>query len=764
MAVAASNMINAEEILTEVGEDFLSCSICKDRYNNPKILPCHHTFCQECLIGLATQSENNTLTCPTCGSKCQYRGERNLKPNIFMISLLGQVPKKKKEVRVVPNRCEHCEENQVSYICTDCDSDQYCCKSCSKAHTKLKFTRSHRVLPIDEFKVLKIKNPASFHPINYCSMHTTNELHYYCNTCNVAICLECTVIDHRVPQHSHRNLKDVVKDCTTDLEKMVAKLKDKASEAEKNEMSARDTCKLVKALCEQETGKVQRKADEIEQILKRKSEDSIQSVKIEETQLVGALSAEYNKQAERQECLASDLEIKHGHLSSMCSYVEMLMHCGNPIHILKMENPTKYYANKILTVETNPKIHYEVMEFQSMGNNSIKLGVLRSDTEISLCSVTGVPTQLQKGDHANILIRAKDREGKQVISRQEVQAQVLKPNGSWVDGRVVNNNDGTYNLMLTGQSDGIYQVKMTIGQQPIPRTPVQIPVKKGLVKIIGKEGTLDGQFQHPCGIAINKHGNYVAADGNNCRVQIIDGNGNCKKVLKFTKFERSFIPFDIAISNDDKYFMTDAGNNQIVVSDENGKVFRCFGQKELRDPCGIAISPLDGAVYVTEWDRNIEKSDKEGHCIKKFKQNGEFIKVMGNYGNGRGQFKGPYFISIDCQGMMFVTEYINDRIQVFSSDNRPLYFFGRPGKDGGAVHGPRGIAIDRNRYIYVCDCTNRIHKFDSGGRFIAFADGDLSGLDHPVGLALTNDTPSKVVVADKKNNCIQSIRSVNVHC
>ena len=51
-------------------EEQLTCPVCLDLYTNPKILPCHHSFCQECLEGLPQEREARGdtyyLSCPTC--------------------------------------------------------------------------------------------------------------------------------------------------------------------------------------------------------------------------------------------------------------------------------------------------------------------------------------------------------------------------------------------------------------------------------------------------------------------------------------------------------------------------------------------------------------------------------------------------------------------------------------------------------------------------------------------------------------------------
>ena len=106
---------------------------------------------------------------------------------------------------------------------------------------------------------------------------------------------------------------------------------------------------------------------------------------------------------------------------------------------------------------------------------------------------------------------------------------------------------------MIGQMHGKYQVTMTMGDQPIPGSPVIIPVIKG-VKTIGSEGSDEGQYNKPYSVAINKDGDIVTADRNKNRLQITTREGTVKKILKFTKFNEPFRPCDIVVSSDNTYY------------------------------------------------------------------------------------------------------------------------------------------------------------------------------------------------------------------
>lgn len=59
----------AEMCTYEINEEHLICSICLDCWKgkNPKILPCQHTYCADCLRKLRVQ--NNRIKCPNCNQR-----------------------------------------------------------------------------------------------------------------------------------------------------------------------------------------------------------------------------------------------------------------------------------------------------------------------------------------------------------------------------------------------------------------------------------------------------------------------------------------------------------------------------------------------------------------------------------------------------------------------------------------------------------------------------------------------------------------------
>ncbi|XP_070547907.1 tripartite motif-containing protein 2-like [Ptychodera flava] len=729
------------KVLEEIGEDFLCCTICLEQFKSPKILPCLHTFCEQCLVTLVEKT--GSLNCPECRQQYQLPvgGVSAIKGNFFMANLIEIFKQRLESSQGGKLKCEGCQENSATHRCMECI--QYICDSCAKVHRNILLTRTHKLMTIEEFETVQSTSPVTLRAVEYCSVHSQNELKFYCETCQVPVCSDCTIVKHRIPEHLHRDLKDAADEYLSELKDVVDKLKVKEQEAEKNKTLAKQIHSDLTEQCSREERKVRMKAEEI-----------IKKIKREEQRLIDELQNNYKIKIKHAAVEIDEMELNHGNIKSTCSYIEMLMHHGNAAQLLSTKGDAGTRIKQLITSESEPQIQHDEVVFTSgcdFNEHGI-LGILRSDICTSKCTVDNIPKQLVKGDSADLLVTTRDSMGNQVVPKHPVKAKVRKPDASWEDINVLDNKDGTHRVTVFGQMDGQYEVTMTVGDQPMTECPVIIPVIKGLVKTIGSEGSDEGQYYDPWSVAINKNGDIVTADTENNRLQITTRDGTFKKILKFQQCKMPFTPYDIAVSSDNAYYSLDNLNNQVVVSDEDGNVIRNFGQNELKGPFGIAISPLDGNVYVT---------DRDDNCVRIYTKHGKYLRSFGSYGEGQGEFFGPGGVVIGSTGMVFVADQCNNRIQVFNAHDQYLYSFDCKSAADESVH-PRRITIENDKYIYVTATSTDVYsadgfifKFKSSGEFVCRIDSDSDGLNWPTGIALTDDVPCRVVVADTDNHCIK---------
>ena len=119
-------------------------------------------------------------------------------------------------------------------------------------------------------------------------------------------------------------------------------------------------------------------------------------------------------------------------------------------------------------------------------------------------------------------------------------------------------------------------------------------------------------------------------------------------------------------------------------------------------PYGITVNP-PGDVYVV---------DAFNNRVQKFDSSGNYLSQFGSSGSGDGQFNGPYGVAIDSGGNIYVTDLSNNRVQKFDSSGNYLSQFGSSGSGDGQFNGPIDVAIDATGNIYVTDTdNNRVQVF-----------------------------------------------------
>ena len=145
---------------TKVTEASLSCSICLRRFQKPRILPCLHSYCEDCLIEYAP-SGTERMMCPLCGDKVDVPdGDvTKFKHDFRLQSQVEEANRYDKESGLLSAEvvtCNCCEDQGEALAnCGDCD--QILCKFGMKAHESLSVLKMHTLTLLDNDEPIKGK-------------------------------------------------------------------------------------------------------------------------------------------------------------------------------------------------------------------------------------------------------------------------------------------------------------------------------------------------------------------------------------------------------------------------------------------------------------------------------------------------------------------------------------------------------------------------------------------------------------------------------
>jgi sugar lactone lactonase YvrE len=226
-------------------------------------------------------------------------------------------------------------------------------------------------------------------------------------------------------------------------------------------------------------------------------------------------------------------------------------------------------------------------------------------------------------------------------------------------------------------------------------------------------------------------------------------------------------PTGMYIDHDGAIYVADLANNRIQKFPPNSTVGTAgttvaggngagSGATQLNNPVDVYVDG-SGAIYV---------ADKRNHRIQKFPPNstgstaGTTVAGGTGLGSGAHQLNTPRGVFVDGSGAIYVSDYLNSRIQKFPANSTA----GTPGTTvADQLRLPSTIYIDGSGAIYVADQGNdRIQKFPANstagtpGTTVAGGNGSGSGptqLDSP--FAVYVDSRGAIYVADQGNNRVQ---------
>ena len=213
----------------------------------------------------------------------------------------------------------------------------------------------------------------------------------------------------------------------------------------------------------------------------------------------------------------------------------------------------------------------------------------------------------------------------------------------------------------------------------------------------------------------------------------------------------SFIsPVGITAGGDGSVLVADAELHRVVRLSAQGKALGSFGADILARPTGLVRDPVTGLVYVV---------DTREHNIKLFDSDGKLVDIIGQRGDGPGEFNAPTHVALQG-GKLYVTDTLNARVQVLDLDGQPISSIGKRGLYLGNLTRPKGVAVDGDGNIYVVESYyDHLLVFDGRGNFLLpiGGTGNAAGQFYlPSGV--WNDDRGRIYVADMYNGRVMILQ------
>ena len=238
---------------------FLQCLLCSKLYESPKILPCLHSFCNQCIE--KEFCNKDITTCPQCHESFDI-SQKELPRNIYLENRVDLYLEQSKHF--IDPSCIFCklnaqEKKEAVSQCVTCLD--LLCKECSERHTSTTSTIDHQVIPITEIKSGKYDDTILLVKYKtYCQKHSDAEVCYFCKTCNSLICIVCIIKDHK--GHDVDCAADLIKEKENETRILCQGLKDKTSELKQRRDSLTSRRNGLKKLEEKKVAEIKKMCSE----------------------------------------------------------------------------------------------------------------------------------------------------------------------------------------------------------------------------------------------------------------------------------------------------------------------------------------------------------------------------------------------------------------------------------------------------------------------------------------------------------------------
>ena len=581
--------------------------------------------------------------------------------------------------------------------------------------------------------------------LSLCSTHKDKEAELFCETCEELICCKCALRGSKHHSHDYVELGKVCAKYRKEIQSVMSPMEEKLVVIGQAEKDLGLFCFDISSQQSDIESEVEQTARRLHAIIDKQHAELLSQLQQITTGKRTEVKVQVDQLKHTQTQFSDCIDTMRQHLKDEAT-VPMAMKAAikQAKGLIADFNPDslKPTIDADMTFSTRPSVWTECEKYGQL--------VVAGLPDPSLCFAQGDGLESAiVGGTSVITVFGINGHGKPCTKPiKSIECHVSsKFTHSKVKGRVEQKSNQCYKISYTPTVKGRHQISLKIQDQHIRGSPFHVvatlPVKKLATPILtiaglkspggiavnkrgeviiaeklkhcvsvfsprgekrhsfGTHGSGEGQFDYPCGVAVDNVGNILVADFNNRRIQKFTSSGAFLAAEVFQDSDPQLIT-DIAFESESDcvYVVGRSDSIYVLHSDLSFRgIFRKADgvDKQFSSSSGIACD-RSGQVYV---------ADSASTDIQVFSAEGEFSRAFERRGEGRGELGYPYplGLAVDANGLVYVSEYHNHRVSVYSSEGVFVHSFG-VGEEGEAAGKPCGLTVDHCGVVYVCDENN----------------------------------------------------------
>ena len=740
--------------------DQITCAICHEVYTDPKLLPCLHIYCKNCLEQLVRREpDKHTMHCPLCRklTTLPQSGVGGLQSAFFIGNYIDCYCAMKTALESRKTFCQKCVDSEAVGFCNDCKS--FICELCKLVHAKWPEFQEHNIIDVDDIQATltedTLKAPLLRRHPKRCEKHYDEMLKMFCEECEKVICRDCIMEEHKKHEEKCKLVSSIAAKHKHSIEQCMLPVK-KQQKVLGDAIVKVDGC--IKELEDQQLKVVANIAQHID--------EQVSFLNERKNELTSELDTIVQHKMKVLIAQKDQLETIHTQVTSCVEFCNDMLKSGTDADILNLKRTlterafeiTSNASNLILEPEEDTTLEFSTAN--SLTGQHPAIGYLHTLAVCpSKCIAEGNGLKHATiGEITSISLHTVDQSGYTCFTpvekiKCELVSELTGCLTLTLHGRIIQQEKGTYILYYQPLARGRNYLYIKVDSLNIPGSPFNVfACNPNPIRIIK-------QLKYPWGVtAIDSNHIAVVEGGDISSVSIIRTDGSKEYTfggLGSGPGQMNY-PRGIACTSKGTLVVADYGNHRIQNFNKKGELLNTVGTEgsgplQFKYPFSIATCTISGAIFI---------ADQNNHRIQVLSENFNFSHTFGSHGKDAGEFSYPCGIAVDIDGSVFVADTENNRIQVFTSDGQYVRQFGEKGIGDGQLQRPMGITIDTNtQSLLVSDTDNhRISMFTLKGEYIGSfgSKGNTPGSFNSPGGVATDKTGTKYyIVADYYNDCIQ---------